>query len=513
MAKRKSLPEIKTQAGLVHDNKYDYQLLSGLPRSSDKVTILCPIHGPFNQRLNSHLMGRGCNKCAQITKEQTWMENYGVNNPGKSQKLKEKRNETCMLVYGTTVPMELQDIKNKVKHTKSELYGDENYNNIQQHNETCLSRYGSENVSSLDWVKEKKHKTSLDRYGTDHSVQRNIPADVLQLLNNKEWMIQQHHDNKYTLKHIAKLLSVDPNTIARYVDIHQIDKRLFAQSLPEREINKFITDLGITTEQSNRTIISPLELDIYMPDHKIAIEYCGLYWHADIHKRIDKSYHKRKHDKCKELGIQLITIFEDEWEYRNNQVKQKILSLLGKDNRTVVYARNCNIQVIQTKEKSKFFENNHIQGDGPCSLNIGLAYNDDIVAVMGFIKQKDKHYLNRYATSVRVPGGFSKLLAYFKANYDWSLLISFADLRWSDGNLYEKTGWELESTIPPDYSYSQDGKTRSHKFNYRRKHLPKLLEVFDPNLSERINCDNNGILRLWDCGKLKFIQHSTGDTT
>jgi hypothetical protein len=116
-----------------------------------------------------------------------------------------------------------------------------------------------------------------------------------------------------------------------------------------------------------------------------------------------------------------------------------------------------------------------------------------------------QHYLNRYATNCRVPGGFSKLLKYFQTNYEWQQLISFADLRWSNGGLYEKTGWKLDSILPPDYYYSPDGRNRYHKFNYRRKNLPKLLKDFDPELSERENCNNNGILRIWDCGKLRYI--------
>ena len=154
---------------------------------------------------------------------------------------------------------------------------------------------------------------------------------------------------------------------------------------------------------------------------------------------------------------------------------------------------------------SKFLNDNHIQGDGPGSIHIGLEYDSKLVAVMSFMKQKEKYYLNRYATSKQVVGGFSKLLKHFQRNNDWSILISFADQRWSNGNLYVQTGWELDSVLPSDYSYSSDGKNRSHKFNYRRNKLQNMLNYYDPLISERKNCDNNGILRIWDCGKLKFI--------
>ncbi len=48
-----------------HNNKYDYQLLPDVIRTVDIVTIICDIHGRFNQRWNDHLQGRGCSKCGK----------------------------------------------------------------------------------------------------------------------------------------------------------------------------------------------------------------------------------------------------------------------------------------------------------------------------------------------------------------------------------------------------------------------------------------------------------------
>lgn len=129
---------------------------------------------------------------------------------------------------------------------------------------------------------------------------------------------------------------------------------------------------------------------------------------------------------------------------------------------------------------------------------------------MTFIKQRNSEYeLRRYATSAHVVGGFSKLLSYFKKTYEWNMLISFADLRWSNGNLYKQTGWKLDKILHPDYVYSPNAQNRVHKFNYRRKNLPNLLNEFNPELSERENCDNNNMLRIWDCGKLRYIIQNT----
>ena len=124
---------------------------------------------------------------------------------------------------------------------------------------------------------------------------------------------------------------------------------------------------------------------------------------------------------------------------------------------------------------------------------------------MTFIKKSEGVYeLNRFASSCNVVGGFSKLLSHFKKNYEWKSIYSFADRRWSEGNVYLKNGFTLEETQRPDYKYII-GDERKHKFNFRHNSLKKILEVYDPEKSEFENTYANGIYRIYDCGLLKFV--------
>jgi len=50
----------------IHNNKYDYLLILNYNSNTDKVKIICPIHGVFNQKISSHLSGHGCQKCAYV---------------------------------------------------------------------------------------------------------------------------------------------------------------------------------------------------------------------------------------------------------------------------------------------------------------------------------------------------------------------------------------------------------------------------------------------------------------
>lgn len=462
------------------------------------------------------------------------------------EKAAQKRHETCIKKYGHSNYLASEQGKQAVKRAfiaQTQSDKKKRYEKVaNSRTKTLQDKYGVSNISHLayisqdvldllnnkEWLKEQHHtlrksakqigeelhiksassviRSYLEKYQLQ-TLDVRLTPDTLNLLNNKDWLKEQHHDLKKSQSLIASELDIKggATVVGKYLRKHGIEVlNPHPTSIGEQQIAEWLVNNKTAITQNCRSTIAPYELDIYIPQHNLAIEYCGLYWHSEQNGK-DKWYHHNKWKRCKEQGIQLLTIYEDEWQQQQQQVKQKLLSLLNKDQRERVYARKCKIVVVSKKQKQEFFNQHHIQQDGPSSINIGLEYNDELVAVVGFYKQQDKHYLNRYATSKQVIGGFSKLLKYFQHNYEWNTLISFADLRWSTGNLYAKTGWTLDDIIPPDYYYSPNGHDRYHKFNYRRKNLPKILNHFNPNMSEKQNCDVNNILRLWDCGKLRYV--------
>ena len=356
-------------------------------------------------------------------------------------------------------------------------------------------------------LKETRQQNLLDA-GIISNIDQQCPHNfnANEYLNDGDWLYNVHYIQKWTKQRIATFCGVDKETITNRFKRFNIEAIRHSSSGQESELAEFLSDhYSGQIITNDRNVIAPLELDIYIPDYKLAIEYCGLYWHSDIHDRIDRNYHKNKLGKCNEKGIRLITIFEDEWINKQEIVKQKLLNILNMGISEKIYARNCTITSVSLHQKKVFFDQNHIQGSGPGSINIGLKYNNELVACMSFIKQTDGVFvLNRYATSKQVTGGFCKLLSYFKKIYEWKQIISFADLRWSEGNVYEQNGFMLDKILVPDYQYIR-GKIRIHKFNYRHNSLKKKLVVYDSSLSEAQNTKNNGILRIWDCGKLRYV--------
>lgn len=273
------------------------------------------------------------------------------------------------------------------------------------------------------------------------------------------------------------------------------------KSKKESELQEFIEENytgSIIT--GDRSMLKGKELDIVLPDLKLAFEYNGSYWHSSA--KVDKYYHVNKTNAVEALGFQLIHVYEyNDFEI----VKSRILQLLGKSSR--IYARNTVVKEISWPKE--FLNLNHIQGAGaPTSHNFGLFLNDTLVAVMTFSKPRfTPNYefeLVRYCSKINtsVVGGASKLLKYFNPNS----VISYAARDWSTGKLYKQLGFTLSHTTEPGYKYTNHGKVLS-RYACQKHKLPNLLgSVFDENLTEEENMRLANWLRIYDSGNLVFTK-------
>lgn len=463
----------------VHGDRYDYSLLDE-PKSNKKSVISCILHGSFTQTMDNHVNGRGCPKCGRLSR-----------------------------IKSNTISLIQYQERCHLKHDNKYEYPSWNKSTK---NDTMVPIICPIHGSFMQKLDSHLCGSGCPSCGNEASAvarTRQVrPSSPNQLwLMDVELMRRLYETT--SVENMATKFECDNQTIYNHLHIHGIalDVR-WGSSVGERELAGYVTSLGVEVIRNDRTTISPLELDILIPDYGIAIEYCGLYWHSEQNGK-SKQYHKQKYELCQAKNIRLFTIFADEWITNRTIVQNKIATTLHKREVETVFARKTKIVVPSKRDSTIFMDTYHIQGSGPGSTILGLEYDGSLVACMMFTKyNNNRFYLTRYATKYNIPGGFSKLLARFKQHMPmWSDITSFADLRWSDGNLYSKNGWDLVGIIPPDYCYSPPGGTvRVHKFNYRKQHLAKKLHHYDPALSEKQNCDLNNMLRIWDCGKLKYRQ-------
>lgn len=284
----------------------------------------------------------------------------------------------------------------------------------------------------------------------------------------------------------------------------------------QQEVENFIKSLVPNEEVlvNDRKLINPLELDIVIPSKKIAIEYCGLYWHSE-NKGKDETYHKNKLDRCVAVGYRLITIFDGEWKDKREICESRLRHLVGASSNKLM-ARKCQIRQIDNKEALSFCQNNHIQGRGTANTSYGLFYSNQLVSVMTFSKpsaakgRADYDWeLNRFCSLLNysIPGAASKLLIQFKKEHVGSKLVSFCDLRWGDGTTYSNIGMLHEYNSRPNYYYYgklTDWKMK-HRFNYTKTKLLKILKESDSSeYTEYELAQLVGLHRAYDCGHMKF---------
>jgi hypothetical protein len=276
----------------------------------------------------------------------------------------------------------------------------------------------------------------------------------------------------------------------------------------EQEIADFLSESGFVIVQSDRKVLQGMELDIYIPSEKFAIEYNGLYWHSELRKK-SPSYHYGKWAKAKSAGVQLIQIWEDEWLSNKDLVKKMLLHKLGKDKLSKkIYGRNTKVVQLTKKIAEPFLEKNHIQGFQSGSYYYGLQdIQNEICAIIILTKEKDDTLnIVRYATSDTVVGGFTKLLKYAEKTLLPKRFITFSDHCISDGGLYGNNGFSVDKELPPDYKYIV-GLSRKHKFGFRLKRFMNDPDLrWEIGLTEKELAQLNGLLRIWDAGKTKWIK-------
>lgn len=386
---------------------------------------------------------------------QTCLDRYGVEHYSKCDEYNEKVKKTSLEKYGVDHPTKSESVKEKIKQTNLDRYGYENaYQNPdvqQRHRETMLERYGAEYTAQVPEIREKQIRTMLKKYGT-----LVVPC-------------KNHKENK---------------------------------------IRDWVEDESGKQFSSNWKILNGKEIDLYNDELKLGIEFCGLYWHTEERDK-GRSYHYDKYQKCLQQDIRLITIFSDEWNFREQQVKNFLKSIIGNPKR--IYARKCDIKEINRDVGKQFVNDHHIQKQhNRSSVYFGLFYEDKLV---GCISLRKHHRNNKdlvldrmcFEEDVLVVGGASRLIKqcskYAKEN-NYSKIISWSDNRWSLGNVYEKTGFIMEKELKPDYSYVllSNPKERKSKQSMTKKNMN-----CPDGFTESAWAKKLGYSKIWDCGKKRWV--------
>ena len=444
--------------------------------------------------------------------KKTSLENWGVDNPMKNNIIKDKIKKTSLENWGVEHYTQTDEYKEKSKKTSLEKWGVDNYSKTDEYKEkskkTSLEKWGVEHYTQTDEYKEKSKKTSLEKWGVDNPMKNEFLRSYFLISNHSNYI--EYIDNGESL--FMCDLGGDHSFVIRTDNFFSRNKYNTPlctvcnpigdlRSIKENELYKFILSIyGGEIIQSYR---DGLEIDIYLPELKIGFEFNGLYWHSEKYK--DKNSHFDKTEYFRKVDIRIIHIWEDDWDNKSNIIRSQIRNWIGLSEKRI-FARKCEIEeIIDNKIIRNFLNENRIQGYLNSKIKIGLYHDSELVSIMVFDqfegrkKMKDGEWnLARFCNQINtnVIGGSSKLLKYFIKKYTPYRIISYADRDWSIGSLYDTLGFDKVYDTKPDYKYIINNK-RVHKSRFRKS-------LLDTDLTESQKMKKNDILKIWDCGKIKY---------
>ena len=453
--------------------------------------------------------------------------------------VKALRESTCVDKYGVADPNQLVTIKNKIseanknksqdivqkgKNTKLLKYGNANYNNSEKNKATKLKRFGDENYNNRDKYKE----TMQEKYGVENGFQlkSTIENNLNNLINDKNYSkifrelfldkdksIEFLKNKEYTYFDLMNIFNAPYYTVQVWVtrlELKDYIKYNFeGKSHYEDEIENWLkNELHIDNIiKHDRKIIEGQELDIYIPDKNVAIEFNGNYWHSSEVIN-DKFYHFNKSYLCEQKGIRLIHIYEYQWE---DSVKREILksiikNALGK-NENILYARKCQIKELNKKDVEEFSKLNSLHAHRNASIYLGLFYNDELVELMSFGKaffSRDNsidYECIRSITKINttVVGGMNKLFKYFINKYNPNKILYYVDYNTHNGNSMSKLGFKFINYSKGGIINISNSKETIEKFGYIFNRKPEKHREIQEYVKQ------GKIFTIYDAGVKKYM--------
>lgn len=447
-------------------------------------------------------------KVASVKKmRETKFKKYGfTSNFSGGSPTRESYKEIMKEKYGVEHPLQNEKIRKKAQQTIIQNHGTLNMFNINKTVKTMNERYGTSLAMKSEMI---KNKSVLNAKQTKHNA-------ILQKIKDLNYTYISHNEDFYTLK--CNKCNTITDTIYRQMinychrnDIPLCKRCSFKytfRSKGEKELLLAIQQFYNGNIETKRQFLGA-ESDLIIPDKKIAIEFNGIYYHSELYKKVN--HHKDKKILFHNKGYNLINIWEDDWKDINKKqiILNRLKVKLGLGNK--IYARKCQIKQVAGTETREFLDKYHLKGYAVSSINIGLYYNNELISICTFIKNrsaisgnKDGYELIRNCTKENsiVIGGFKKILNYFKTLHKESV-YSYADCDWVslDNSAYIQNGFKLIKYTNPGYSWCVNG-IRRNRLNFTKQKLVK--QGADKNLTEIEIMHSMKFYRVFDTGNLVF---------
>lgn len=458
---------------------------------------------------------------ANRKREQTCERDYGCKHVSQNKKIAEK-----MSITQKNFSREKKaDIIKKILKSKEQKYGKDNISNQKKQKETKKNQ----SIEVKQEQQRKREETTLREYGVKYVCLTNKAKnnakiarrekfydetirvnDFVTPLFTKEEYVNCEDDNNlmWKCKECGNIIQSDTfvhqSHLVRCLKCHPLTE---PTSKGENEIVDFIRSF-YTDEiiQNTRQIISPREIDIYIPELNKAIEFNGIFWHS-LEKGTEETYHINKTRDCEKLGISLIHIYDFEWSYNKVACKNMIMRFLALNEKPI---SNYSIIKIDCDTAMKYFNINTLDKISKPSLTYGLVEDGNIVSMLALSHPKyNKKYeweILGHAESVHYSNSLNLLISEFENDQKPKSIISYIDRRLSNGYDLKNCGYRLVNSTNQNrwFWYHKKFNGLESEMKMKMSDLSKILKNYNPSLSYLDNLKNNDYFSIYDCGQLIY---------
>lgn len=470
-------------------------------RPEVKINISNASKKSQSKRKETNLKKYGSEVAANTFK---WKDEYeketGVRHPN-------QREESRENMRGDNNPAKLEENRIKIKQKRWDEKTQEELDEIMSKTkQTWIDNTGVDNPMKLDEVKEKAKQTNLEKRGVEWVVQdpnvkektkqthiSKVISKITEKLNNANLELIKEFVNVTNLIEVkCKKCNYVFETVLDYV-FHGYGNcpRCYPKnsSFNEREIREFIESI-LPSEKiiyNDRKILDGKEIDILIPNKRIAIEHNGIFWHSEK-AGVFREYHLDKTNSCKNQNYEMIHIFEDEWSYKKDLVKNKLTYKLNKDD--LIY-NSFEIVELSKNETKIFIKDNDLYELKEFDKSLGIKDINEILALVSFDNLNGNVNIKNFCVKSEYSPEYISNLVQYIIDTGVNKIIVETDKRFFDQELF--SFFEVIDEKEPDYSY--------FKCLCRITKNELINQSSEDNLSEDEYSKLNGWFKIWDCGK------------
>lgn len=336
----------------------------------------------------------------------TTFERHGVYNISQSDYFKQKKVETCLRNRGVEYPTQCKEVISKSRATMFENSG--YYTNFEK------------------ITKENSQEQWKERF------------DKLRLEENIEFLYRDETNLFFKYLETGEEFKINQHTFRGRYEIGKVN-------LIEHPLNTFISEKQLRLYEyikeiyngevllNDREVLEGLELDIYLPELKIGLEFNGIYWHSE--KFLNNMYHHYKYYQCEERDIRLINIWEDEWDLYEDKIKFHLNLIIGEE----INNEFNRIELINDEEALKFFEKCAMKAK-VYGNNLAIKLEDKIISCISFSIKDNSINICNYV-SLGIVNDLNIIIYWLKNLYEkeinlfmknghlWNLNLSNIDLK------------------------------------------------------------------------------------